>query len=112
MTGREMAGTASRSRMIRVDFQTSHLRHLTIHEHDIIGAPFQGLDSLQTRCHDVDLTPHALEHTHSDFLVNRVIFGQENPPLQWQQVYGWKSMRLGAGGALCAEASEAVSRQL
>jgi hypothetical protein len=64
---------------LRGGLQAAHLRHLDIHENQIEVTSSPLLQSFQAIRSQRDPVSHLARHTHGDFLIHEVVFGQQNP---------------------------------
>ena len=56
-------------------FQAVHLRHLHVHQDDIIGGGGEGLEGFVAVGDNVGGVTETFEHVKHDFLVNKIVFG-------------------------------------
>ncbi len=59
--------------------QTVHLRHLHVHQHEVVRELLDGLHRFDAVRGDVGAVPHRFEHQERDLLVDGVVLGQQHP---------------------------------
>ena len=59
-------------------FEAVHLRHLNVHEDDVVVTLGNGVDRFPSVPHDVHLVAALDEHGHGDLLVDGVVFRQQH----------------------------------
>ena len=59
-------------------FESVHLGHLEIHEHEIVGAAFEGGEDFEAVGDGVGVVAEALEEAEGDLLVHGVVLGEKD----------------------------------
>ena len=86
---------------LRRHFQSIHFGHLNVHEHQVeLLTPdcLQGVPAVAANNH---LVPKFFEHPHGDFLIDRVVLGEQDSPAQGRRrrLRVGERARLGRGRA-------------
>ena len=59
-------------------FEPVHLRHLHVHQHDVVGLPLDRLDGLDAVRREVGAVAHLLQDAQRELLVDDVVLGQQD----------------------------------
>jgi hypothetical protein len=71
-----------------------HIRHLTVHKHQVIGCPDPGCDGFAPIGDSINPVAKLLEHAYGDFLVDGIVFGEQHIPTPRWPGY-WRFWQLG-----------------
>ena len=65
-------------RMQRSGLESIHLGYLNVHQDEIVPGALHGLDGFDAIRDDIDFVPTLAQHGRRDFLVDRVVLGQQD----------------------------------
>src|SRR5215510_7573560 len=81
MRGRSLA--AQRAQMA-ARLEAIHLRHLDVHEYDVVGGMVQPRERLASIANDFGPVSEPFEQAKRDLLVDRVILGEKDAQRHWR----------------------------